>query len=189
MGTKLKKMLGSLESDQDLNTTDNVIFNSLSTYNLSLEEYSQSVSNFLNDAGCITHPVLTDNGDGTATISSTEVALYDSDNSSGTLTKYVLDEVTLTFVDGEEEYVVADYNEGSPIIRKETDKDLINCSDVCIMMICWRQGTTIHSVDQDSFEFSTIEVKEMLDEDIDFKDYEISNWIESFIEENINALK
>ena len=49
--------------------------------------------------------------------------------------------------------------------------------------------TLTYSVDQDSFEFSTIEVKEMLDEDIDFKDYEISNWIESFIEENINALK
>ena len=49
--------------------------------------------------------------------------------------------------------------------------------------------TLTYSVDQDSFEFSTIEVKEMLDEDIDFKDYEISNWIESFIEENINSLK
>ena len=49
--------------------------------------------------------------------------------------------------------------------------------------------TLTYSVDQDSFEFSTIEVKEMLDEDIDFKDYEISNWIENFIEENINSLK
>ena len=46
-----------------------------------------------------------------------------------------------------------------------------------------------YSVDQNSFQFSTIEVKEMLDEDVDFKDYEIASWIESYIEENIDSLK
>lgn len=46
-----------------------------------------------------------------------------------------------------------------------------------------------YSVNNEEFKFSTIEIKEMLDNDIDFKNFEISNWIESFIEENINSIK
>ena len=43
--------------------------------------------------------------------------------------------------------------------------------------------------DSSAFDFSTLEVREMLESDVDFKDYGISKWIEEYIRENIDAIK
>ncbi len=105
----------------------------------------------LKTAGPTSIPTFTDNGDGTATIGSCTANIYPSTDFSGILREYSLSSQTLTFIDGNEEYVVADYNSGSPIIRKETNKYLINGGSIFTLFIVWRQGTTLHSIDNDSY--------------------------------------
>jgi len=94
---------------------------------------------------------LTDNGDGTATISSTDVVLFNNTDFVEPAAKYTIAGDTFTFTEGSEEYVVADYNSGSPIMRVETNKALINGSSIVTLLICWRQDSVIHSVDEDAY--------------------------------------
>lgn len=98
------------------------------------------------DAGPLTEPSFTDNGDGTATIGSFDAFVYPSTDYTGILKKYTIAGVTLTFTADTEEYVVVDYNGGVPICRKETNKYLINGSSIFTVFICWRQDSTIHSI-------------------------------------------
>jgi hypothetical protein len=40
-----------------------------------------------------------------------------------------------------------------------------------------------------SFEFSTMEIKDMMDGDVDFSDYQIAKWLEDYIRENLAEIK
>jgi len=88
-------------------------------------------------------------GTGTISIASSNVNLYNNPNFSGSINTYHITSATFTLTDGAEEYLVVDYNSGSPIYRIETDKFNINKSDIVLIRICWRQGNTVHSVDSD----------------------------------------
>jgi hypothetical protein len=110
-----------------------------------------STTNFPINAGSINPPVLKDNGNGTATITSTSGYIYDSPDHSGTLLFGAVEEATFTFTDGTEEYVVVDYNNGNPIMRVETNKFLINGSNIITLFIVWRQGNIIHSINQGAY--------------------------------------
>jgi anti-sigma regulatory factor (Ser/Thr protein kinase) len=46
-----------------------------------------------------------------------------------------------------------------------------------------------YTIDDQSFDFSTLEIAEMLEGDVDFRDYAIASWIEQYIEEHISQLK
>ena len=93
-------------------------------------------------------PELTDNGDGTATIASCQVALRDNSNFTGPIKPYTIPEATFEFTDGIEEYVVADYNSGNPIYIKTTNQP--NGSNKSLIYVIWRVGAQIHSIHQDS---------------------------------------
>lgn len=110
-----------------------------------------STTDFPINAGSITIPILTDNGDGTATISASSGYIYNTSNYSDTLLFGTVAEQTFTFTDGSEEYVVVDYNNGNPVMRKETNKFLINGSNIIALFICWRQGNVIHSINQGAY--------------------------------------
>lgn len=98
--------------------------------------------------GAFTVPEIIDNEDGTATIPSLDVNLFPNADYSGNLARYTLAEKTLSFSTDTEEFVVADYNGGSPIIRKETDQSNVNGSSIVGLLICWRQDGIIHSISQ-----------------------------------------
>lgn len=93
---------------------------------------------------------FTDNNNGSATVSDVEVLLYNSADFTGTLKKYSVVGDDFVFTDGEEEYVVVDYNSGTPVMRKETDLSLINSSNIIRLFIVWRVGNVCHSLGFDS---------------------------------------
>lgn len=97
-------------------------------------------------------PSFIDNGDGTATFSACNVALYDNDNHVGVPEVYAVPSATLSFTAGAQEYACITYNGGSPIWVTVSDPFLINGSSTALIYAIWRQdgGTEIHSADQDS---------------------------------------
>jgi len=93
-------------------------------------------------------PILINNN-GTATISSVQALLYTTSGYTGYLHLYNISGSTFTFIDGNEEYVAIKYNNGNPIMYKETVGTNINNSNIIPLFACWRQGTTIHSLNFD----------------------------------------
>jgi hypothetical protein len=67
----------------------------------------------------------------------------------GYLHQYNVSGGTFTFTNGNEEYIAVNYNNGSPIMYKETNEANINNSSIKRVFTCWRQGTTIHSLSFD----------------------------------------
>jgi len=145
-------------------TTDNITTGNITTANITNLNFLtkngvlyaeagvvNTYSTFPQDAGPITEPTLTDNNDGTATISSFVAFVYPNADYTGILKAFTIPEVTLTFTENTEEYVVVDYNGGTPICRKETNKYLINGSSIFTVFVCWRQDSTIHSIGDDTF--------------------------------------
>ena len=95
-----------------------------------------------------TPPTLTDNGDGTATISSCTIAIRDNSNFTGYVKEYTVSGNTFTFTDGEQEYIIVDYNSGTPAYTVSSTPS--SGSDTSLVYIVWRVGTTIHSISSDS---------------------------------------
>jgi hypothetical protein len=83
----------------------------------------------------LTDPILTDNGDGTATISNVDVLLYKTTDFNGYLYHYYVTGDTFTFTDNTEEYIAVNYNNGSPIMYKETNFYNINNSNIILVFI------------------------------------------------------
>lgn len=101
--------------------------------------------------GPLAEPTFTDNGDGTVDFGGFDAFVFSTTDFSGELLKYTIAPTTLSFIDGTEEYAVVDYNGGIPILRKETNKVLVNGSSIFTIFVCWRQGTTVHSIGNDSY--------------------------------------
>jgi len=88
-------------------------------------------------------------GAGTITIEGANVNLYSTPTFSGIIKTHYITSATFTLTDNSEQYLVADYNNGSPIYRLENNKLNINKSNIALIRICWRQGNTVHSIDSD----------------------------------------
>ena len=73
-----------------------------------------------------TPPTATYNADGTITITSANVNLYDNSTYQGPIKTYPISATTLTLIDGTEQFIVVDYNSGSPYYRIENNKVNIN---------------------------------------------------------------
>lgn len=100
--------------------------------------------------GCLTNPTFTDNGNGTATISSVQVNIFPTSDFSGNMLTFTVPQATLSFTDGTEEYISVRYNAGSPIYYKETVGATMNHSDILPIFVIWRLGTVVHSLNFDS---------------------------------------
>lgn len=94
-------------------------------------------------------PILTDNNNGTATISSVQALLYHTNNYMGYLYFHNISGGTFTFTDNTEEYVAVKYSGGTATMYKETVGTTINNSNIIPLFTCWRQGTVIHSLNFD----------------------------------------
>ena len=88
-------------------------------------------------------------GSGTITIGDTYVNLCSDAFFETPIRTYWVNGGTFTLTDGIEQYLVIDYNGGTPIYRIENNKLAVNRSSIILVRICWRQGTNVHSIDSD----------------------------------------
>ena len=101
-------------------------------------------------SGATVAPTYIDNGGGNITVNSINVNLFDNSAFIGGAKQYTLSALTATLTDGVNNYIVGDYNGGSPIMRITTDVNEITESNVVPLLTIYRGGTTLHSLDWDS---------------------------------------
>jgi len=95
--------------------------------------------------GMVITPSYTDLSTGTIVIGNT--GLYNLSklpDAQGLIRTFEIDGSTLTLVDGVTNYIVADYNSGTPYIHNTTDVTIINESTVIPMYTIFRSGTRLH---------------------------------------------
>jgi len=102
-------------------------------------------------AGLITPGVsVTDNGDGSITVSAGTAVLFQNENYAGKPAKYSFSGATFTLSNNTVNYIIVNYNSGSPILQSITDVDLINESSTIPVRTIYRNGTDLYGIDWDS---------------------------------------
>ena len=110
---------------------------------------TQQNSVLYNSAWCITNPTFTDNWTGNITVNTVDVLLHNDNDHSSIVQKYILSPITETLTDMVINYVIADYNWGSPILRITTDVSVINESNIIPVFTIVRTWTTLHPINWD----------------------------------------
>jgi len=92
-------------------------------------------------------PTHADNVDGSISISSCVCILKTTDDFVGQMIRYdIAPNTSLALTDNSVNYVVVDWNSGSPIYRATTTLDEINFSSVIPVLTIYRQGTALHDL-------------------------------------------
>ena len=90
-------------------------------------------------------PTLTNNGNGTVTISSGDYCLSANADGSGVITTYTLAGLTnQALTDLTQNYIVANYNGGTPQLQVITDVTLINETTIVPVFSIFRNGNVLH---------------------------------------------
>jgi len=99
-----------------------------------------------NTVGTLTTPTITVTGSGaTINASSVEAVLYSLPNWLGNLQKYLIPAATgLALTDQAANYLVVNYNSGSPIYAITTNVATIDNSSIVGAALLWRNGTQVH---------------------------------------------
>lgn len=100
--------------------------------------------------GAIVTPTFTDNGGGNVTINPVQVNLWDNSTFAGDAQRYTVGAITVTLTDNVTNYVVADYNAGTPILRVTTDVNEITESSIVPIFTIFRSGAFLHTLDWDN---------------------------------------
>ena len=108
-------------------------------------------------SGATEKPTLTDNLDGSVTVNACCVNLYDNDDFNGLIKNYNILPLTVSLVDQSVNYIVADYNNGNPILRNTIIRDEINQSNIVPIFTIVRTGTILHTLDWDEMGKGAIE--------------------------------
>jgi len=95
-------------------------------------------------------PEIVDLLNGQGMTSDITCRLYASPDFTGDISEYSVSGTTLSFIDGQEQYVCVKYNSGVPIYYVEDYKNNINGSSVALLYIVWRQGNELHTIGMDS---------------------------------------
>ena len=93
--------------------------------------------------GACTIPTILDNGNGTITVGDGEYHLSTRTDGKGTQS-YVITGGIFSLTDNTTNYLVADYNSGTPILKVITDVNLINETTVVPVYTAYRTGNTLH---------------------------------------------
>lgn len=101
-------------------------------------------------AGAVEAPSFTDNGGGSITVNALKVNLWDNATFAGFASEYTVGPITATLTDLVTNYIVADYNDGSPILRVTTDVNEITESNIVPIYTIFRSGTMLHTLDWDT---------------------------------------
>ncbi len=99
----------------------------------------------LTSAGCYTNPALTDNGDGTVTLATGEYVFASDAYPLGhsPYRKYSIPGATYNLTDNTLNYIVANYNNGSPIIQVITNVAVIDEALIIPIYSIFRYGTEL----------------------------------------------
>lgn len=130
--------------NQSLDTTDTVEF-----AGITLDGSTKDTWNEVSAAGVYTRPVYQNNGDGSVTLGDGEYALFSTNTYTGVLSVYPITGGTFILVDEAINYIVADYNSGTPIVKNITNLSLIDDSSVVPVFTIYRGGTILHVIDWD----------------------------------------
>lgn len=103
-----------------------------------------------NSSGCLTTPTYVDNGAGSFTVNSVQVKLFNNTTFDGSVNVYTLAQQTFTLTDNAKNYIIGDYNSGTPIIRNTTNVDEINESNIVPILTVLRAGTYINILGWDT---------------------------------------
>ncbi len=93
--------------------------------------------------GACVIPTILDNGDGTITVGSGEYHLSTQADGKGT-ESFVISGGLFSLTDNTTNYLVADYNSGTPILHVITDVNLINETTVIPIYTAYRSGIALH---------------------------------------------
>lgn len=95
--------------------------------------------------GVVVAPSITDNGDGSVTIGTGTYCLSAVVTGSGFIRCYQLVGGTFTLVNLAQNYIVADYNSGTPIVKLISDVTLISETTVVPVFTIFRNGIYLHT--------------------------------------------
>lgn len=101
-------------------------------------------------AGMTADPSFIDNLDGTITVSAVTVRLFDNASFTDDVEEYNVTGGTFTLTDEVNNFIIVDYNAGSPIMRNTIDVSEITESDVIPIITAFRHGLEVHAQDWDS---------------------------------------
>lgn len=100
-------------------------------------------------AGCYTKPAYIDNGNGTVTLSAGVICVYSTPDKKGIIYKVNTVPTIITLTSNTSNYIVGDYNNGSPIVRVTTNVNEINQSNIIpIYTILVKDGLNILDWDE-----------------------------------------
>lgn len=140
----------SLEAGEPILITDEdriAICTSDSTY----EEFAKTYEALNKSAGCVVMPTITDNGNGSITVSNNgEYNLYSNSQGDGAITTYSINGNTFTLTDNTTNYLVASYNSGTPTLSIITNASLLTHTDVIPIETIYRNGIYLHKQDWNS---------------------------------------
>ncbi len=96
-------------------------------------------------------PILINNGDGTIDINACEVGLFDNANWEGNLSKYsIASQSAVTLTNLVTNYLVVNYNSGTPQYEIITALGVINESDIIPIYTIYRNGNNLSYINWDS---------------------------------------
>ena len=93
--------------------------------------------------GACVIPTILDNGDGTITVGNGEYHVSTRTDGKGTQS-YIITGGIFSLTDNTTNYLVADYNNGTPILHVITDVNLINETTVVPIYTAYRSGNVLH---------------------------------------------
>jgi hypothetical protein len=100
--------------------------------------------------GATTIPSITDNGNGTVTLGTADYCLSSVSSGNSLITKYTIAGATYSLTDNTTNYIVADYNGGTPIVKVITDVSSINETTIIPIYTIFRNGNYLHTQNWDS---------------------------------------
>ena len=100
-------------------------------------------------AGASVLPTATDNGNGTVTLTDGYYNLYSNADGTGRVRVYHIAGGTFTPTNNGISYVVADYNNGTPVVRVISDVTLINETTIVPLISFYREGNMIKYIKWD----------------------------------------
>jgi hypothetical protein len=101
-------------------------------------------------AGVCVKPSYTDNLDGSVTIGSGTYHLYSAANTcTAILEEYIVSGNTFSLSDATTNYIIVNYNSGTPVLQNTTNVAIIDCVTIIPVFTIYREGTILHLLDWD----------------------------------------
>jgi hypothetical protein len=123
---------------------------------ISSSALNTSLNNLSNlSAGCVTDPDW-DWSSPTLTVNAQSVALHSVASGASPIVKYLIAQTDVVLIDNSNNYIIADYNGGTPIIRTTLNVEEINETTIVPILTIYREGSDIHKLSWDKMGVSLL---------------------------------